>query len=440
MYEYNKRLNNNNNNKSLKIDKEFLDSLSEFIQSVEFEMDIMLSRSTSLRFLSYYKIIDFIISQKLNKNITIKMLCSLDEDNVKLIKQLIPFIGYKSIKPSLPKTPVNSLFFIRDKQDIFSFSIEMQSQKQQQQPYHYNKRNSDNRENNKEDNDTSFFVNDCSYSKNISIVRNLVCCFELMWEEKENYERVTKEKKHSELLFDIISHDIGNYHQILQSSLDVITSLFQKNNINDTNGLSQNDKRIFSCLTIAKNALTKSQSLVDNIRRLERLYTQKNPKLTIKNLPDAINGAYSIVEQTFHQNNPNGKSIRISINSEQGHHPIVMNIIAEDLLEEIFINLFSYSVKYTDSSEVKIDVLIKDYFIGEVKYWMITISDYGRGIPDSAKRDLFERFYSKAKGSGLGLSIARTLVERYKGKIWVGDRIYEDYTKGTTFGMLFPAA
>src|SRR5581483_12316894 len=109
MYEYNKRLNNNNNNNSLKIDKEFLDSLSRFIQSVEFEMDIMLSRSISLRFLSYYKIIDFIISQKLNKNITIKMLCSLDEDNVKLIKQLIPFIGYKSIKPSLPKTTVNSL-------------------------------------------------------------------------------------------------------------------------------------------------------------------------------------------------------------------------------------------------------------------------------------------------------------------------------------------
>jgi two-component system sensor histidine kinase FlrB len=97
-------------------------------------------------------------------------------------------------------------------------------------------------------------------------------------------------------------------------------------------------------------------------------------------------------------------------------------------------------VKYTDSSEVKIDVLIKDYFIGEAKYWMINISDYGKGIQDSTKKDLFERFYSKAKGSGLGLSIVRTLIERYKGKIWVGDRVYQDHTKGTTFGMIFPAA
>jgi signal transduction histidine kinase len=120
-------------------------------------------------------------------------------------------------------------------------------------------------------------------------------------------------------------------------------------------------------------------------------------------------------------------------------HATDINIVAEDLIEEIFVNLFSNSVKYTDSSEVKIDILIRDYFIGEAKYWMITVSDYGEGIPDSTKKELFERFYSKSKGSGLGLSITRTLVERYKGKIWVGDRVYEDYTQGTTFGMVFPA-
>jgi len=170
------------------------------------------------------------------------------------------------------------------------------------------------------------------------------------------------------------------------------------------------------------------------------LYTQKEDlQLILKNIPDAIDSAYCTVEQSLYKDNPNDKRISISINLVH-QNPADLNIIAEDLLEEIFINLISNSVKYTDISEVKIDVLIKDYFIGEAKYWMITISDHGKGIPDSAKKELFERFYSKAKGSGLGLSIVRTLVERYKGKIWVGDRVYEDYTKGTTFGMIFPAA
>jgi signal transduction histidine kinase len=120
--------------------------------------------------------------------------------------------------------------------------------------------------------------------------------------------------------------------------------------------------------------------------------------------------------------------------------PVNINIMAEDLLDEIFINLFSNTVKYTDLSEVKIDVIINDYFIGGTKYWMITISDNGTGIPDSIKKELFERFHSKAKGGGLGLSIVRALVERYNGKVWVGDRVYKDYTKGTTFGMIFPAS
>jgi signal transduction histidine kinase len=221
--------------------------------------------------------------------------------------------------------------------------------------------------------------------------------------------------------------------------LDIVTSIVKTNN-NGTNGLYLNNERIFSALTTAKKALDKSQTLVDNIRRLELLYKQKDLKIILKNLPDTINNAYTTVEQTLYNNNPKGKRIRFSLNVVDDHiNPTDINVIAEDLLEEIFVNLFSNSVKYTESSDVKINVVIREYFIGEVKYWMVTVSDHGKGIPDSMKKELFTRFYSKAKGSGLGLSIVKTLVERYKGKIWVGDRVYEDHIQGTTFGMIFPA-
>ena len=416
MYDYNDNTENNNPSKTDNNNK-FLGTLSKYIDAVESELDIMLPGSASLQFLSDYRMIDRIISQKLAKNIIIRLLCPLDENSARLTKQLVPFVGYRSINLSLPNAPSNSLLFIRDNQDIFSFSIETQRQQQQQ------------RDNNK-DSDTIFSVNDWSYSNDIPIVRNAVYCFDLIWEEKENHDKTIKEKRHSELLFDLISHDIGNYHQAIDGSLDIITSLIKKNNNNDNNpnALSQNNERIFLFLTTAKKALNKSQSLVDNIRRLERLYTQKDLKLTLKNLPGAINNAYTTVDQTLYDNNPQGKRIRFSIKVVDGYCTSDINVIAEDLLE-IFVNLFSNSVKYTDSSEVRIEVLIRDYFIGEVKYWMITVSDYGKGIPDLMKKDLFERFYSQAKGSGLGLSIVRTLVERYRGKVWVGDRVYEDYSR-----------
>ena len=330
MYGYNKHSDDNNKDNSSRIDKKFLDALSGFIQSVELEMDIILPGFTSLQFLSYYNIIDHIISQKLSKNIIIKILCSLDEDSGKLTKQLVPFIGYKSIKLSLPKTSSNSLLFIRDKRDIFSFSVQ---------------------QNDKENkgSDTIFYVNDWSYSKNFSTVRNTLYCFDIIWQEKEVYNKIIREKRHSELLFDVISHDIGNYYQIIRSSLELVISLFEKNNNNSTNSLFQNTERILLLLTTATNALNKSQSLVDNIRRLERLYAQKDLKLILKNLPDVINNAYTTVEQTLYDNNPQGKRIRFSVRVVEDHHPTDINVIAEDLLEEIFINLFSNSVKYTDS-------------------------------------------------------------------------------------------
>jgi K+-sensing histidine kinase KdpD len=410
------------NNNLRTIDKKFLDALFEFMHSVESELDIILPQSASLRFLSYYKVIDYLISQRLSKNIIIRLLCTFDENSSKLIKKIVPFIGYKSIKLSSPKTAAipaaSSLVFIKDKQDIFSFSIDIQQ---------YDKENKD---------DNIFSVNDWLYSKNVSLVKNAVSCFDVIWEEKDNYDKIMKEKKHSELLLDLVTHDIGNYHQIIQTSLELVISVLKKNK---TNVLPQDSEKIFSFLTTAKNALMRSQSFVDNIRTLERLYRQKDLKLVSRNLPDAINDAYSTVERTLCDNNPHGKKISLSM-AQVGGHPLDINIMAEDLLDEIFINLFSNTIKYTDSSEVKIDVTIRDYFIGETKYWMITISDYGKGIPDSMKKELFERFYSKAKGSGLGLSIVRALVERYRGKIWVGDKVYEDYTKGTTFGMIFPAA
>jgi signal transduction histidine kinase len=285
-----------------------------------------------------------------------------------------------------------------------------------------------------------FSLDNWSYSKDIPTVRNVVYCFDLIWEEKENNDKTMKEKIHSELLFDLLSHDIGNYHQIIRNSLDIVTSI-AKNNNNDINGLSPDREEIFSYLIIANRAIDKSLTLLNNLRRLERLYTQKDLQLISKNLPDAITNAHSTLQQTLYNNNPQGKRIRFSLNIVNDHdNPTEINIIAEDLLEEIFVNLFSNSVKYSGSSEVKIDVLIREYFIAEVKYWMVTVCDYGKGISDSMKKEMFNRFYSKAEGSGLGLSIVRTLVERYKGKIWVGDRVYEDYKQGTAFGMIFPAS
>jgi len=59
---------------------------------------------------------------------------------------------------------------------------------------------------------------------------------------------------------------------------------------------------------------------------------------------------------------------------------------------------------------------------------LFEVWDSGPGVPDAAKRRIFERFYRSdpdrkgRQGTGLGLAIARTIVQDHGGELWVEDR------------------
>jgi signal transduction histidine kinase len=57
------------------------------------------------------------------------------------------------------------------------------------------------------------------------------------------------------------------------------------------------------------------------------------------------------------------------------------------------------------------------------KFAELSVSDRGPGIPDDKLKEVFEPFYtSKSGGMGMGLSIARTIVEAHHGLIWAKNR------------------
>jgi signal transduction histidine kinase len=98
-------------------------------------------------------------------------------------------------------------------------------------------------------------------------------------------------------------------------------------------------------------------------------------------------------------------------------------------------NMFSNAIKYQDagknSSGLIIDILTSS------KEAIIKFSDNGIGIAESHLSRIFEMFYratEEAKGSGLGLYIAKETVTKLMGDITVQSKLNE----GTTFEIRIP--
>ncbi|MBI5573828.1 MAG: hybrid sensor histidine kinase/response regulator [Elusimicrobia bacterium] len=90
-------------------------------------------------------------------------------------------------------------------------------------------------------------------------------------------------------------------------------------------------------------------------------------------------------------------------------------------IEQVLINILTNAVKYTPPGG-KITVEGKE----ETDSVIVSIQDMGPGIKKEEISRIFEKFYrvddavsQKTRGSGLGLSIAKGIVELHGGKIWV---------------------
>jgi signal transduction histidine kinase len=76
----------------------------------------------------------------------------------------------------------------------------------------------------------------------------------------------------------------------------------------------------------------------------------------------------------------------------------------------------------------------------EYQHILVSVTDAGPGIPQEHLEKIFDRFWqvpgTKKKGSGLGLSIAKGIVEAHGGRIWAESRLGE----GSSFFFTLPLA
>ncbi|MEK6221171.1 MAG: cell wall metabolism sensor histidine kinase WalK [Chloroflexota bacterium] len=111
-------------------------------------------------------------------------------------------------------------------------------------------------------------------------------------------------------------------------------------------------------------------------------------------------------------------------------------LVDKDRITQVLINLIGNALQYTPSGG---NVIIGQYIEGEMVF--ITISDTGVGIQTEQLSQVFDRFYRVDKsrsraggGSGIGLTIAKHLVEANGGNIWV-QSLGQDHGSKFTFSL-----
>ena len=73
----------------------------------------------------------------------------------------------------------------------------------------------------------------------------------------------------------------------------------------------------------------------------------------------------------------------------------------------------------------------------------IAVADHGPGIPDEDKSSVFYRHVRRvddSPGTGLGLSLVMALTERYRGRVWIEDRVPGSHEEGAKVIVELPPA
>lgn len=238
----------------------------------------------------------------------------------------------------------------------------------------------------------------------IVLILNVLFLFKKNKIEKQEKE-LMKEKSIKEALFQL-THEIKNPLAVVNGYLELYSS---------TNSSKKKDKYF----KIIKQEVGRSLTIINDFSELGKMQKLEKEILDISLLFEEI---IEVLQPLFKENN----AVIVFKNDEEiyidGYY---------DRLKQVFINLLKNALESKDKDFLIVEIKIKK----TMKELQIYIIDNGIGMSEEERKNIKKAFYStKEKGSGIGLSYVKQILELHEGKIDFKSK----KKKGTTAIVTFP--
>ena len=241
-------------------------------------------------------------------------------------------------------------------------------------------------------------------------LKQLAARFNLMTAQLEQVEDIRQK------LIGDVAHELRTPLTVIKGSLDGLMD-----------GVMPPDESTYERIY---RQVDRMDRLVNDLQELNRI-EEGVINLTIR--PVVINQLLMDLIQTM-QVNYSAK--QVALNLKTGQMPLLV-MADDDRLDQVMINLLSNALRSTPNGG---EVLVQVENVGNVAH--ISVADTGIGIAPEHLEKVFSRFYRvdhsrsrQAGGSGIGLTVAKKLVEAMGGRIWAESA---GEGQGATFRFTLP--
>jgi signal transduction histidine kinase len=179
----------------------------------------------------------------------------------------------------------------------------------------------------------------------------------------------------------------------------------------------------------ARRSAEELASLISNLLDVSRI-ERGTLVLTMDKVDFAVSAKECVQNLKF---NADSKNIAVSYTGPDSGDFVIADSVA---IREVISNLIDNAIKYTHK-DGHVDIKL----VGQDNHYSLSVTDDGVGIPANALPYLFTKFYrvhggleSGSTGTGLGLFISKSIIERHGGTITVES----NHGQGSTFTVTIP--